>query len=324
MTDETTNHLLAVTKNSHEKLENNPSIHSIPNFLANLGSGFMPYDDKLIIPSMIVTTLENPNLALLSDSFHLLSDLVSFTISLLSIYLSHRPASKSHSYGYYRAEILGALFSILLIWILTCFLCLEAYDRISNPKEVDGKTMFIISCIGVFVNLLLIFVLGHTHFHSHDSKDNKDSHNNGDGVNIRAALLHVFGDLLSSLGVLISSIVIIYDPSKVWVDPLCTFFFSVLVMATTFGILKSSIRVLMEATPPHIDIQAVKLDLKSIEGVRSVHDLHVWDLTVGKTILVAHLKLQKYSPTQYSETFTRSSILSMARKMLRKKYNIFM
>ncbi|CAG8706039.1 8769_t:CDS:2, partial [Acaulospora morrowiae] len=149
-----------------------------------------------------------------------------------------------------------------------------AYDRIRNPRGVNGKTMFIISCIGVLINLLLIFVLGHTHFNRRDSKDNKDYHHSGDGVNIRAALLHVLGDLLSSLGVLISSIVIIYDPSKVWVDPLCTFFFSALVMVTTFGILKSSIRVLMEATPSHIDIQAVKLDLKSIEGVRSVHDLH--------------------------------------------------
>ncbi|PKY40367.1 cation efflux protein [Rhizophagus irregularis] len=199
------------------------------------------------------------SLALLSDSFHLLSDVVSFAISLLSIYLARRPATKSLSYGYHRAEILVALVSIFLIWGLTGYLCYEAYDRIQHPIDVDGKTMCFVASIGVAVNIV--------HSHSHGS-------DHGNSVNVRAALLHVLGDFLSSLGVLISSIVIMLDDSKTWVDPLCTFFFSALVMATTFGILRSGIRVLMEATPSHIDVHSVRKDLKGIEGVKNIHELH--------------------------------------------------
>ncbi|RIB08522.1 cation efflux family-domain-containing protein [Gigaspora rosea] len=211
------------------------------------------------------------SLALLSDSFHLLSDVVSFGISLLSIYLAQRPATRALSYGYHRAEILGALVSIFLIWLLTLYLCVEAYDRLKNPVQVDGKTMCIVATIGVFVNIENSEALLHEHGQTEHEHGNGDKEEN---VNIRAALLHVLGDFLSSLGVLISSIVIMFDESKVWVDPLCTFIFSALVMLTTYGVLRSSIRVLMEATPLHIDSSAVKNDLEKIKGVKSVHDLH--------------------------------------------------
>ncbi|RHZ45358.1 hypothetical protein Glove_680g63 [Diversispora epigaea] len=269
------------------------------------------------------------SLALLSDSFHLLSDIVSFAISLLSIYLARRPATKSHSYGFHRAEILGALTSIVLIWILTGFLCVEAYDRIKNPKEVDGETMCFVASIGVVVNILLIFVLGHEHSHGHDShcgshgQDVHDSHEHGshthgENVNVRAAFLHVLGDLLSSIGVLISSIAILFDQKNTWVDPLCTFFFSALVMATTFGILKNAIRVLMEATPSRIDAHAVQKDLESIDGVKNIHDLHIWDLTLGRTALTAHLRLHAYNPDERAEPYVPSVILSEARRRLRR------
>ncbi|CAG8465838.1 8604_t:CDS:2 [Acaulospora morrowiae] len=262
------------------------------------------------------------SLALLSDSFHLLSDVVSFAISLLSIYLARRPATKSLSYGYHRAEILGALVSIIIIWLLTAYLCYEASDRINNPKlRVDGQTMCITASIGVAVNIVLIAVLGHHHGHGeHGEHDN--NHKHGENVNVRAALLHVLGDLLSSVGVLISSIIIICDPNMAWVDPLCTFIFSALVMATTFGILRSGIRVLMEATPSHIDSHAVKYDLELIEGVESVHDLHIWDLTIGRTTLTAHLRLHEYNPDVQAEPYVPAKILHQARLMLRSKYKI--
>ncbi|KAF0408911.1 cation efflux protein [Gigaspora margarita] len=287
------------------------------------------------------------SLALLSDSFHLLSDVVSFGISLLSIYLAQRPATRALSYGYHRAEILGALVSIFLIWLLTLYLCVEAYDRLKNPVQVDGKTMCIVATIGVFVNIVLMLVLGHNHGHGHShhghkhqghtrAEENGDAmlqehgqteheHGNGDkeeNVNIRAALLHVLGDFLSSLGVLISSIVIMFDQSKVWVDPICTFIFSALVMLTTYGVLRSSIRVLMEATPLHIDSSAVKSDLEKIKGVKSVHDLHIWDLTVGRTTLTAHIQLHKYDPDVQVDPIVPNDVLQLARNVLKRKYNI--
>ncbi|RIB10582.1 cation efflux family-domain-containing protein [Gigaspora rosea] len=277
------------------------------------------------------------SLALLSDSFHLLSDIISFAISLLSIYLARKPATRSHSYGYHRAEILGALASILLIWALTGYLCVEAYDRIQNPQEIDGPTMCLIASIGVVVNIVLLLVLGHHgHGHGHDShghdshghdSHSHDSHGHnhcgGDSVNVRSALLHVLGDFISSLGVLISSIVITIDSTKSWVDPLCTFFFSALVMCSTFGILRSSLRVLMEATPLHIDANAVRGDLEKIQGVSSVHDLHIWDLTVGRTTLTAHLQLRPHDPDSQEEPLMPTDVLAKARRMLKDKYGIF-
>ncbi|CAG8628686.1 3808_t:CDS:2, partial [Cetraspora pellucida] len=274
-----------------------------------------PYARKLriaIVISMLFFVLElvggwiAGSLALLSDSFHLLSDIISFAISLLSIYLAHRPASRSHSYGYHRAEILGALASILLIWLLTGYLCVEAYERIQHPQNVNGLTMCIVASIG--------------RDHSHDK--HHGHHHCSDNVNVKAAILHVLGDLLSSFGVLISSIVITIDPDKSWVDPLCTFIFSVFVMVSTFGIVRSSIRVLMEATPTHIDAQAVRIDLANIHGVKSVHDLHIWDLTVGRTALTAHLQLYPYVPEIQREPLMPTQILAEARRMLKDKYSI--
>ncbi|CAH1765927.1 13049_t:CDS:2, partial [Entrophospora sp. SA101] len=222
------------------------------------------------------------SLALLSDSFHLLSDVVSFAISLLSIYLARRPATNSLSYGYHRAEILGALISIIIIWLLTGWLCVEAYYRIQFPTPVDGKTMSFVAAIGVVVNIVLILILGHEH-HGNDDAHHKH-HHSGDNVNVHAALLHVLGDLLSSLGVLISSIVIIFDETKVW------------------------------------DFDG-RMDLEAIDGVKSVHDLHIWDLTVGRTTLTAHL-CREYKTDNQAEASSNSSILTKALNMLNDKYHI--
>jgi len=219
-----------------------------------------------------------------------------------------------------------------MIWSLTGYLCYEAYNRIQHPTDVDGKTMCLVASIGVVVNIVLMFVLGHEHGHGHGHGHNHD-HEHGHGhshgsdhgdssVNVRAALLHVLGDFLSSLGVLISSIIIMLDESKTWVDPLCTFIFSALVMATTFGILRSGIRVLMEATPSHIDANSVKKDLKEIEGVKNIHELHIWDLTVGRTTLTCHLVLYPYNPDVSAVPLVPAVILSQARRILKQKYNI--
>ncbi|CAG8772713.1 22546_t:CDS:2 [Gigaspora margarita] len=198
------------------------------------------------------------SLALLSDSFHLLSDVVSFGISLLSIYLAQRPATRGHTHA-----------------------------------EENGDAM--------------LQEHGQTE-HEHGNGDKEEN------VNIRAALLHVLGDFLSSLGVLISSIIIMFDQSKVWVDPICTFIFSALVMLTTYGVLRT--------TPLHIDSSAVKSDLEKIKGVKSVHDLHIWDLTVGRTTLTAHIQLHKYDPDVQVDPIVPNDVLQLARNVLKRKYNI--
>ncbi|KAI8806863.1 cation efflux family-domain-containing protein [Cladochytrium replicatum] len=274
------------------------------------------------------------SLAILSDSFHLLSDIAGFGISLTALYLAQQPATSSHSFGFYRAEILGAILSTLLIWILTAGLVWEGIQRLYNPTPIDGKIMFITAALGVLVNIALGFTLhgehghshnGHSHGHSHDHHGgHAHSHDHGDGhdrdhnhdhdnselegqvfkkkemnVNIKSAALHVIGDLISSIGVLISAAIIWAYPSMTIVDPICTFVFSIIVIMTTFRLMSNSITVLMEGTPTDIDPEQVAADLLKIPGVTDVHDLHIWALTVGKVALAAHLDVHPdVSPRQ--------------------------
>lgn len=233
------------------------------------------------------------SIAILLDSFHLLSDLSGFLISLGAMYLSKRKATRNHSFGYHRAEILGALLSVLLIWIVTGFLVMEAVERVRNPQPVDGKVMLSVAIVGLIVNLVMVLALGHDH----------------GNINVRSAVIHILGDIISSVGVVVSSIVVYVRPDYMVVDPICTFVFSVVVLCTTFNILSDSVHVLMEGTPSSIDSVSLEQDLLAIEHVTDVHDLHIWTLTIGKPALAVHIE-------------ATSDVLHSAQEMLCEKYNI--
>ncbi|KXS16207.1 cation efflux protein [Gonapodya prolifera JEL478] len=307
------------------------------------------------------------SLALFSDSFHLLSDVLGFAISLAALHLAQMPASSTHSYGYYRAEILGALFSIFFIWVLTAVLVWEAVQRILNPEPIDAPIMFGVALAGVVVNIILAIVLGHGHDHDHDhghghggeaeqgqgtgsesSEDgssdgeeeeliaNGDAHDHADGghdhghdhadgghehdhganghdhgakatkghnhethenINISSATLHVLGDLVSSIGVLIASVVIYFNPSATYADPICTLLFSLIVLATTFRLASRAVTVLMEAAPAGLDLRLLARRLRRIPGVSGVHDLHAWALTVGRAAVTVHVTVGKEQDT---------------------------
>ncbi|KAI8058705.1 cation efflux protein [Gilbertella persicaria] len=243
------------------------------------------------------------SLALMSDAFHLLSDVASFIVALVAIYLAEKPATKRHTFGFHRAEVIAALVSVLTIWILTAFLLNEAVQRIKKPQVIDAKLMCITASIGVVVNIILAYVLGgHHHGHSHDEEDDHHTHSNVEessprtphkeaNINLRAAALHVLGDLLASVGVLISSIILIFRPDLTIVDPLCTFLFSILVLYTTYHLVKDSLAVLMEGVPGNIHPDLIEQSLLTLPGVLAVHDLHVWTLSPGKYSLTAHIKI---------------------------------
>ncbi|EPZ36166.1 cation efflux protein [Rozella allomycis CSF55] len=229
----------------------------------------------------IIFGLLSNSLAILSDAAHLLSDVASFLISIFATYLSEKAPSRKHSYGFHRAEILGALLSISLIWSLTIYLIFEAAERIRNPSDINGKTMTIVASIGLVVNLIMAKTL---HSGSH--------HNVDSNMNIRAAFLHIIGDIIQSLGVLIAALIIWIYPEWRIADPLCTFLFSILVMFSTISLLKNAINVLMEATPSHIDPRSVINDFLNIQGVLQVYDLHIWSLTSGTYALSAHVLVE--------------------------------
>ncbi|RCH92551.1 hypothetical protein CU097_009740 [Rhizopus azygosporus] len=265
------------------------------------------------------------SLALMSDAFHLLSDVASFIVALVAIYLAEKPPTKRHTFGFHRAEVIAALVSVLTIWVLTAFLVNEAIQRIKSPQEINAKLMCITATIGVFVNIILAYVLGghhgHSHGHSHEHSHDNDTHSHDDeeeanhndisaphretNINLRAAALHVIGDLLASVGVLISSIILIFKPDYTIVDPLCTFLFSILVLYTTYHLVKDSLAVLMEGVPGNIHPDLIEKSLLGVPGVIAVHDLHVWTLSPGKYSLTAHIKVDHTADISYDEVLSK-------------------
>uniref|UniRef100_T1IRQ1 Cation efflux protein transmembrane domain-containing protein n=1 Tax=Strigamia maritima TaxID=126957 RepID=T1IRQ1_STRMM len=235
------------------------------------------------------------SLAIMADAAHMLSDLMSFLISLFAIWVGKKPPSRKMPFGYYRAEILGALTSVILIWILSGILIYMAINRVINQtNEIKANIMIITAVVGILFNIIMGSVL-HTCCHCpHGSSlvgHTHSSHSHKSNINVRAAFIHVIGDLLQSIGVLVTALIINFRPEYHLADLICTFFFSALVLLTTIGILKAVIRVLMEGFPSEINYKNVTSDLESIEGVECVKSLHMWSLTVGKHVLIAHLIL---------------------------------
>ncbi|OCT74972.1 zinc transporter 8 [Xenopus laevis] len=234
------------------------------------------------------------SLAVVTDAAHLLVDLSSFFISLCSLWLSSKTSTMRLTFGWYRAEILGALLSIITIWLVTGVLVYLAIERIIRPDyTIDGTIMLITSACALGANLILTLILhqpghGHSHAggkHEHMASDYKLQTN----ASIRAAFVHVIGDLFQSISVLISALIIYFKPEYKIADPICTFIFSVCVLITTMTVLRDLLTVLMEGTPRGIHYCDVKQSILAVDGVKSVHSLHLWALTMNQVILSAHI-----------------------------------
>ncbi|XP_030641933.1 zinc transporter 2-like [Chanos chanos] len=257
------------------------------------------------------------SLAIMTDAAHLLTDFGSVLLSLFSLWISSRPATKRLNFGWHRSEILGAFLSVLSIWAVTAVLVFIAIQRIINDDyEIHREAMLITSGCAVVVNILMAFVLHYSpSSHSHAVSDGPDylpihhssmsghGHSHGMGgshgnTSVRAAFIHVVGDFLQSLGVLLAATIIYFWPEWKIADPICTFLFSFFVLGTTFTILKDVLRVLMEGTPQGIDFDSVKEVLLSVRGVKATHSLHIWALTLSQTMLSVHLATEERTNPQ--------------------------
>eukprot|EP00850_Spirogloea_muscicola_P020341 SM000213S06806 [mRNA] locus=s213:55493:59090:+ [translate_table: standard] len=337
----------------------------------------------------IVGGLLSNSLSILTDAAHLLSDIAGFAISLFALWMAGWEATPTHTFGYYRMEILGALVSIQLIWMITGILVYEAIIRmLYTSQTVDGRLMFATAAFGVAVNVAMSVLLSHDHHghshggggghkhvatnadsghgHGHDSHGhghdhahggcgglgNSSSHGNGhpvspqksatrsqsgghfgngrgssgtltprrsaigadlvvlplvhyarltdaaaepgpvvqQNINLQGAHLHVLGDLVQSVGVMIAGLVIWFRPEWKVVDLVCTLVFSVLVLGTTLKMLRDIMEVLMESTPREIDAEELEQGLRRLEEVVDVHELHIWCITRGKIVLACHVR----------------------------------
>lgn len=217
------------------------------------------------------------SLALLSDAGHMVTDSTALGLAALAAWLARKPPSNRHTYGLVRLEILAALFNSLLMLGLIAFIVIEAIDRLADPQPVMGGTVMLVAFIGLLVNLAVAWLL----------------HHGGDGLNTRAAFLHVLGDLLGSVAALVAGAVI-WATGYMPIDPILSLLVSGLILISAWRLLAESVHVLMEAVPAHVSLENVALDLGDIPGVRRVHDLHVWTLSSGQIALSAHLELDSF------------------------------
>jgi len=245
------------------------------------------------------------SLAIATDAAHLLTDVAGFSISLAALYLATLPATRKMNFGWYRAEVVGALVSVLLIWVVTAVLVFMAVQRIrSGDFEIKGYIMIFNAVLGVCVNIIMGVVL--------NRKDESEEQHSGENLNVRAAFIHVLGDLMQSVGVLTAALIIYFRPDWKIVDPICTFLFSILVLITTLTIMKDTMLALMEGVPPGMDYNEVEDTLKQLNEVEAVHDMKIWALSMERPALSAHLAIKPcYDPR---------AVLSTATSKLKQKY----
>uniref|UniRef100_A0A670JK23 Probable proton-coupled zinc antiporter SLC30A4 n=1 Tax=Podarcis muralis TaxID=64176 RepID=A0A670JK23_PODMU len=271
------------------------------------------------------------SLAIMTDALHMLTDLSGIILTLLALWLSAKSPTKKFTFGFHRLEVLSAMFSVLLIYILMVFLLYEAVQRtIHMDYEINGDIMLITAAIGVAVNLIMGFLLnqsGHLHSHSHSpapvppsssSSASTPGHGHSHGsLAVRAAFVHALGDLVQSIGVLVAAYIIRFKPEYKIADPICTYVFSVLVAFTTFRIIRDTGIIVLEGVPRHLNVDRIKEELMKIEDVFSVESLNIWSLTAGKTIAIVHLQLVPGSSSKWEE------IQSKARRLLLSTFGVY-
>jgi cobalt-zinc-cadmium efflux system protein len=224
----------------------------------------------------VVGGLLTGSLALLADAVHMLSDNVALGLALVAVWLAGRPGTPERSFGYQRAEVLAALVNGLVLVALSIWIFVEAYGRLSDPPDVLGGWMLAVALLGLAGNLTAAWMLART---AHGS------------LNMQAALRHVTADALGSGGVVVAAIVILTTGWR-YADPAVGALIAVLVLASSWTVLRDSVHILLEGTPRGIDARGLARRMSGMDGVVDVHDLHVWTITSGFVALSAHVLVE--------------------------------
>ncbi|MCA1054416.1 cation diffusion facilitator family transporter [Rossellomorea aquimaris] len=213
------------------------------------------------------------SLALLSDAGHMLSDAVSLGVGVLAFTIGEKVANYGKTYGYKRIEILAAVFNGVTLLLISIYIFYEAYHRFMEPPEVASTGMLLIASIGLVVNIVVAWILMRG-----DTEDN---------LNLRAAFLHVLGDLLGSVGAIVAALCIIFFGWG-WADPLASVIVAILVLISGWRVTKDAVHILMEGTPKDVELDEIIEAIEAVEGVKGIHDLHVWSITSGQNALSCH------------------------------------
>lgn len=246
---------------------------------------------SLILVAEVIGGIWSGSLALLSDAGHVFSDIFALALSYLALRLANRPPDDRHSYGWHRAEVLSALVNGISLFIIALTIWVEAFKRWQNPVEIRSMEMLVIAVIGLAVNLFVALILGR-HEHSMEGEVQKKPRN----LNIHSAFLHVVGDLISSLGVIIAALLIRITSAR-WIDPLVSILIGIIILISAYRVTRKSLHILVEGVPEGLSTYEINASIRSIQSVLSVHDLHVWNICSDHVALSAHVVISEGSNT---------------------------
>lgn len=226
----------------------------------------------------VVGGLLSNSLALLSDSAHMISDVAALGLSMLAIFMATRKPNGRFTFGYVRFETIAAFLNGLALMIIAGGIFVQGVMRIINPQPIQLGLMLGIASIGLVVNIVLTLVL------SRSMEEEKN-------LNIQSALWHFIGDLLSSVGVIVSAVLIYFTGILIF-DPLISMVIGGIICVGGYKIVRESYRVLMDTAPEHLDLEEIRKDIQSVEGVQNVHDMHLWTIATDQYSLTAHVFVQ--------------------------------
>jgi cobalt-zinc-cadmium efflux system protein len=222
------------------------------------------------------------SLALLSDAGHMFSDTAALGLSLCAFQIARRPATSKKTYGYQRLEILAALINGLILWLVVGVIFTEAYRRLLDPPEVRTIGMLAVAVVGLAVNMVAGRIL-----YACDQGN----------LNIRGAFLHVVGDALGSVGAVVAALIMLFT-GWYMADPLISFLIGILILYTSWELVRDSVDILMQSVPRGINTEEVQRAMEQVSGVLKVHDLHVWSVTSGVFTLSAHAVIHESGDPQ--------------------------
>ena len=220
------------------------------------------------------------SLSLVGDSFHMFSDVLALGASMVAIYFEAKKPTEKFTYGFLRLEVVVAFLNGIVLMLIAVGMIYESVIRFFNPKEIDFGSMFFIALAGLIFNIVITWIL-----FSSTKKENN--------INIKSAMLHFLGDLLNSVGVIISSI-IIYFTNFVYIDIIMSVVISVIIFTGGYKISKEAFFILMEAVPSEINLSALRNELLNIDGIKNIHELHVWKNDNEEISFTAHILLDNY------------------------------
>ena len=229
---------------------------------------------NLLIPAVqIYGGIVSGSMALISDALHNLSDFVSLVINYAALIIGKRGPTEKHTFGYKRVEIFATLISVALLYGAAFYIAIQAWQRFLEPQPITGQIVIWIALLGFAGNILSALLL-----HA-GSKIN---------LNMKSAFLHMLADAATSLGVAALGILWIFKPWY-WLDPLFSWLIVAMILYSGWGLLKDSFLILMNATPPGIDLGEIQKSLESLDGVTDIHDLHVWNPSADSIALAVHI-----------------------------------